>query len=378
MDIIQCMTVPEGSFVRRLVTLNVCTPTGGLTRHQHKGRNWAPHQTHSVGRGKRDLHGGVTLQITQFYTTAHRSPAFSSPVITTRPANIGHLMIGGGGETQMTGLGSHRPSFASRHATATLTSVTTVPSVSIWSEAKCLLLGRPRIILPSVYSRGGGRRTFCTRKLIHRWSSARIHPWIHGWLITIGTTHAHPGCGRLRILRYPKLDETSTTCSSSLSFGSSVDAFLFFAVLALASSSSPSPHIHGFHPRLTELVLFQRQRHSYQLFASQLHSSIPVIFALVSFVMFVARSRQPEFQSNATSSLALLVRLWKGVQEVLWTINPSSCHLLLPSTLAWWTDAHRRSRVAADLQPTRERTASDRTENVEDAKEQAEREGAAS
>jgi hypothetical protein len=37
-----------------------------------------------------------------------------------RPANIYDVMIGRGDETQMTGLGSHRPLFTSRHATATL------------------------------------------------------------------------------------------------------------------------------------------------------------------------------------------------------------------------------------------------------------------
>ena len=52
-------------------------------------------------------------------TTAHRSTAHNSPVTTMRPANIDDLMIGNLGETQMTGVESHRPLFISRHATAT-------------------------------------------------------------------------------------------------------------------------------------------------------------------------------------------------------------------------------------------------------------------
>ncbi len=53
--------LPEGSLVARLVARDVGTAVGGRPRHQHKGRNPAQHQSHSIGRGNRDLHGGVTF-----------------------------------------------------------------------------------------------------------------------------------------------------------------------------------------------------------------------------------------------------------------------------------------------------------------------------
>ena len=59
----------------------------------------APHRTHSVGRGKRDLHFGVTLQLGQVGTTSPRSTEHNSPVITTRPANIYDEMLGSWDET---------------------------------------------------------------------------------------------------------------------------------------------------------------------------------------------------------------------------------------------------------------------------------------
>ena len=83
-------------------------------------RTLAEHETHSVGREKRDVHDGMTLHLGQLRTTSHRSTALFSPVTTMRPANIYDRMIGERGETQMTGYGSHRPLFISRHATATL------------------------------------------------------------------------------------------------------------------------------------------------------------------------------------------------------------------------------------------------------------------
>jgi hypothetical protein len=107
--------------VGRLVAVDVGTSQDGpALAHRVIARLSPPLQTHSVGRGKRDLHFGVTLQLGQFGTTSHRSTALNSPVITTRPANIYDLMIGSWHETQMTGLGSHRPLFISRHDTATL------------------------------------------------------------------------------------------------------------------------------------------------------------------------------------------------------------------------------------------------------------------
>ena len=80
----------------------------------------AQHLIHSVGRGKRDLHDGMTLHLGQLRTTSHRSTALFSPVITMRPVCIYNVMIGSRHETQMTGYESHRPIFISRHATATI------------------------------------------------------------------------------------------------------------------------------------------------------------------------------------------------------------------------------------------------------------------
>ena len=64
-------------------------------------RTLAEHETHSVGREKRDLHDGMTLHLGQLRTTSHRSTALFSPVITMRPANIYDRMIGERGEKSL-------------------------------------------------------------------------------------------------------------------------------------------------------------------------------------------------------------------------------------------------------------------------------------
>ena len=98
-------------------------------------------------------------------------------MITMRPANIGRLMIGAGHETQMTGLGSHRPLFGSRHATATLTlRCRPATSVAIWEDPTLQFS-----ISISIYSETSsvGANDAPAPRLYHDVLNSYLHTYLH-------------------------------------------------------------------------------------------------------------------------------------------------------------------------------------------------------